>query len=301
MTVNECLGTFYGKPVREFRHGDAITPGDVVYRLTQDYDDEESQEELLADFLGKVDASQLQALVIGAWSEATDRSPDGFLNALIARRAQLPRLAALFVGDMTYEECEISWIIQTGYSALLEAFPALELLRVRGSTDLSFQPVHHAGLRELAIECGGLPSSVVNAIAASRLPSLRRLELWLGDDNYGFDGDLDTYVRLIEAIEPERLEYLGLRNAMISDALAAWLAKQSWLPKIGHLDLSMGTIGDEGAQALLDSPYVAQLRTLDVSHHYISAPLAARLQALPVKVILDDAQDDDERYVEVAE
>lgn len=310
MTVNQNQDRFFGKPVVEFRMGDTIAdPGSVrttVYRLAQDYDSAESQRELLEAFLSQVDTSSLDALVIGAWSEAHDESPQDYLDVLIERRDDLGALRALFVGDMTFEDCEISWIIQCGgYKALLDAFPMLQVLRIRGGTQLEFQPVAHEFLEELAVECGGLPSAVFNGIAGSTLPALRRLELWLGDDNYGFDGDIGTYATLLATIKPERLEYLGLRNAQISDALAAHLAQQPWLSQLKTLDLSMGTIGDEGAQALLDSPHVKTLQTLDLSHHYIGDALQAKLKSLPCRVVLDDPQDADEtdgdRYVEVAE
>jgi hypothetical protein len=310
VTVNQNQDRFFGKPVVEFRMGDTIAdPGSVrttVYRLAQDYDSAESQRELLEAFLSQVDTSALDALVIGAWSEAHDESPQEYLDVLIERRGDLGALRALFVGDMTYEDCEISWIIQCGgYKALLDAFPMLQVLRIRGSSGLEFPPVAHEFLEELAVECGGLPSAVANGIAGSTLPALRRLELWLGDDNYGFDGDIGTYETLLAAIKPERLEYLGLRNAQISDALAAHVAQQPWLSQLKTLDLSMGTIGDEGAQALLDSPHVKTLQTLDLSHHYIGDALQAKLKSLPCRVVLDDPQDADEtdgdRYVEVAE
>ncbi|MGO4780159.1 hypothetical protein AB4084_32275, partial [Lysobacter sp. 2RAB21] len=119
-----------------------------------------------------VDPSQLEALIIGAWSEAQEEGPGGYLDGLIERRAQLPALKAWFIGDMTFEDCEISWIIQTSYNPLLAAFPNLQSLRVRGSTNLELQAFRHDSLEELAIECGGLPSNIVDAIAASTLPAL---------------------------------------------------------------------------------------------------------------------------------
>ncbi|MBP6749962.1 MAG: STM4015 family protein [Xanthomonadaceae bacterium] len=310
MTVNQNQDRFFGKPVVEFRMGHTIAdPASVrttVYRLTQDYDSDESQHELLEAFLTQIDTSSLDALVIGAWSEAHDESPQEYLDMLIERRGELGALRALFIGDMTYEDCEISWIIQCGgYNALLDAFPMLQVLRIRGSTQLELKPIAHEFLEEFAVECGGLPSAIVDAIAGSTLPALRRLELWLGDDNYGFDGGIDTYEKLLAAIKPERLEYLGLRNAQISDALAVHLAKQPWLGQVKTLDLSMGTIGDEGAQALLDSPHLNGLQTLDLSHHYIGDDLQKKLKSLPCRVVLDDPQDaeetDGDRYVEVAE
>ena len=309
MTVNDTQAQYHGKPVVEFRMGDTIADrasvSTTAYRLAQDYDAEESQRDLLDAFLAQVDTHALDTLIVGAWSEAHDESPKGYLDGLIERRAELPALRHLFVGDMTYEDCEISWIIQADYNALLAAFPQLQSLRVRGSTSLSLAPFAHDALRELAIECGGLPGEIVKTIAASRMPALQRLELWLGDDNYGFDGDVELYAGLLDAIDASRLQYLGLRNAQISDALALHLAGQPWLGKLDTLDLSMGTIGDEGARALCDSPHLAGLGTLDLSHHYIGEALQAKLKALPCKVVLDDPQDaddtDGDRYVEVGE
>ena len=307
MTVNHTLERFFGKPVVEFRMGDTIADRQAVrthaYRLTQEYESGESQRELLDAFLAQVDTTAVEALVIGAWSEAHDTSPQDYIDALIERRAELPALRALFVGDMTFEECEISWIIQGDYNALLAAYPDLQVLRIRGSTDLTLAPLAHTALQELAIECGGLPEAIAEAIAGSTLPALKRLELWLGDDNYGFGGDVETYARLLDAIDASRLDYLGLRDAQISDALAQHLAGCDWLGRLGTLDLSMGTIGDLGAQALCESPYIAGLQTLDLGHHYIGDAWQAKLKALPCRVVLDDPQDEDDgdRYVAVAE
>lgn len=307
MTVNETLERFFGKPVVEFRMGDTVADRDAVrthaFRLAQDYDAAESQRDLLDAFLAQVDTTALDALIIGAWSEAQSEPPQGYLDALIERRAELPALRALFVGDMSFEECEISWIVQGDYNPLLAAFPDLQSLRIRGSTDLALAPFAHGSLQELAIECGGLPERIVDAIAGSTLPALKRLELWLGDDNYGFDGDVQTYARLLDAIDASRLDYLGLRDAQISDALAQYLAGCAWLGRLDTLDLSMGTIGDAGAQALCGSPHLAGLKTLDLSHHYIGDAWQAKLKALPCRVVLDDPQDEDdgERYVAVAE
>ena len=301
MTVDQYTEEFFGRRVVEFRAGGKIKDRDFVYRLTQDFEETTSQRELLDEFLGKVGAQQLEALILGPWAEAsTGEPPAGYLEGLIAHK--LPKLRALFVGDMTVEDSEISWINQADYTGLIEAYPRLEVLRIRGGTALELPVTEYNSLRELAIETGGLPGSVIESIASSTMPALRKLELWLGTEEYGFDADLDLCEELLTEIEPQRLEYLGLRNSEITDDLAAYLAKQPWLGKLHTLDLSMGTIGDAGAKALLGSRHLAGLKVLDLRHHYISAPLVEKLEALPLELLIDKAEDDpDERYVQVGE
>jgi hypothetical protein len=302
MTVADYAEKFYGLPIVDYRHGDKVTRRDCVFRLSQEtYDAEESQRDVLDSFLAQVDPARLEALVIGPWSEASSEGPDGYFEALIEHR--LPALKALFVGDMTYEDCEMSWIIQTDYAPLLAAYPNLEVLRIRGTNELKLPRLSLPNLRELAIESGGLPSAIVRTIGDSTLPALKKLELWLGDEGYGFDGDLSTYKDLLAKLQPQRLEYLGLRNAEISDQLAGYLAQQSWVGSLHTLDLSMGTLGDDGAKALLASQFVRRLKVLDVRHHYISARVIEQLEALPLTLEIDAAEeaDDGDRYVQVSE
>ncbi|MCS3810341.1 STM4015 family protein [Xanthomonas sp. 4461] len=303
MTIGEYSEFYRGKRVVDFSVGQPASGGDVVYRLRQEYEGEGSQAELLDSLLAQVDPASIQALIIGPWRESYEEGPSGYLQRLIERRDELTALRALFVGDMVCEDCEVSWIIQTDYTPLLAAFPALQSLRVRGSSKLVLTPFTHTQLQELAIECGGLPSAIVQAIADSTLPALQHLELWLGVEDYGYDGDLGTYQRLLAAIGPERLRYLGLRNAANTDELATWLATQPWLGSLDTLDLSLGTIGDAGARALVESTQLGQLQRIDLSHHYISADWQARLATLPVTVILEDPEEEeeDERYVAVSE
>lgn len=303
MAIGEYSQFYRGKRIVNFSQGGQAEGGDVVYRLYQDYDSQESQGELFAELLAQVPPASIEALVIGPWSEAHDEGPTGYLDALIERRAEFGALKGLFVGDMTYEDCEISWIIQAAYNPLLAAYPQLESLRIRGSSNLELQAFDHAQLQELAIECGGLPSKIADALAGSKLPALRHLELWLGSDEYGFDGSLDTYQRLLASLQPGQLRYLGLRNASIADELAVWLAQQPWLATLQTLDLSLGTIGDVGAQALCESPHLGSIERIDLSHHYISPEWQAKLAALPCTVVLEEQAEEyeGERYVAVAE
>lgn len=303
MTISQETEVFFNKPVAVFEPGNPVDTGKYVYRLALDYDDEKEMTALIDEFLAQADKGTLDALIIGSWGAPAENGVEDILARLIALAPELPSLRALFIGDMTFEECEISWIIQGDYTPLLAAYPRLEALRIRGATELEIEPFTHESMRSFTIECGGLPSGVAEALAASSMPRLNHLELWLGTEDYGFSGDADLYRRVLGALMTPQLAYLGLRDSEIADDLAAMLAGHAPLAKLKTLDLSLGTIGDAGAEALCKSEFVPQLTCLNLSHHYISERWQDELKALPVQVILDDPQeeDDGDRYVAVGE
>ncbi|KQV82421.1 hypothetical protein ASD15_10315 [Massilia sp. Root351] len=303
MTISQETETFFNKPVAAFVPGEAIDTGKSVYRLALDYDDEKEMVVLIDEFLAQADKAELDALIIGSWGAPAENGVEDILAKLVALAPELPKLRALFIGDMTFEECEISWIIQGDYTPLLAAFPQLEALRIRGGTDLEISPFTHQALRSFTIESGGLPAGVAESLAASSMPKLAHLELWLGTEEYGFSGDVALYRRVLDALLTPELKYLGLRDSEIADELAVMLASHPVLGQLDTLDLSLGTIGDTGAEALYGSQLVARLTCLNLSHHYISAAWQAKLGTLPLQVLLDDpAQEDDgDRYVAVGE
>ena len=308
MTISDSTTTFHNKKVVQYDPEAAFDSSpDVVYRLALDYDDEREMSDLIAGFLAKADKTSLEALIIGMWGEPYESGADEVIAALASYAPELPKLRALFIGDMTYEECEISWIVQGGYKPLLDAFPQLEELRIRGGNGLILEPFTHQNLRKFTIESGGLDQKIAQALSESSMPKLEHLELWLGTDEYGFSGDVALYQKVLARLVTPTLRYLGLRDSDIADELAAWLANEPLLATVATLDLSLGTIGDVGAEALLQGTQLGNLTRLDLSHHYISEANREKLKALPFAVVLDDPQEDDVddgavyRYVAVGE
>jgi hypothetical protein len=208
VTFNDYSEHFCGLPVVEFRAGDTVERRDCVYRLMQEYEADQTQQEFLEEFLDEYGAdATLEALILGPWGDAASQTPPTeYLQVLSARR--LPKLRALFVGDMSSEDSEISWIGQADYTELLIAYPHLEVLRIRGSIALRLPAIGLPQLRELAVETGGLPSSVVEELAGMTLPALKKLELWLGTADYGFDGDLSVYAKLLTQIQPRTMRMI---------------------------------------------------------------------------------------------
>lgn len=210
--------------------------------------------------------------------EATDETSSYPIGLVIAAADRLTSLEAIFVGDMTSEEHEISWIEQCDVTALLTAFPALLELGVRGGTDLRFSPLKHDRLRSLTIETGGLPVGVIRGILDSELPALERLDLWLGVSEYGGDADVADLAPLLSGSRFPRLHHLGLRNSELQNEIAGAVASAPVVAQLRTLDLSNGTLGDEGAAALLEGQPLTHLERLDLHHHFLTEPMERRIK-----------------------
>ena len=249
-------------------------------RLHLEYDYEaKSAPQPWADYfnawLATDEPAQTTGLVIGRWwHEQVDPGDiDTVLASISAASERLPLLKALFVGDFTYEEWEISWITQGNYAPVLAAFPQLEYLVIRGGSELSFGAVQHQQLKALVIQTGGLAAQVVRDVVAADFPALEHLELWLGCDYYGGDSTVADLQPILNAECFPNLAVLGLRDCEYADDLAQALVDAPILEQIGYLDLSLGNLSDVGAEVLFASEAIRSLDFLDLHHHYMSNEL----------------------------
>lgn len=277
-------------------------------RIAVNYDEAEEGKTLLEKlraFVESPQAAATTALVIGSWEEAYESTCQDALDYLAANSAKLPALTELFVGDMDSEECEISWINQGDYTALLKAFPQLERLHIKGSTELvlSSEPLVHASLKALTIECGGLPKSIIETITGAKLPNLEYLNLYLGVDEYGFDASLEDLRPLMSGELFPKLTHLALADSEIADEIAEAIADAPVLDRLETLDLSKGTLTDKGGEALLASSKIRQLKRLDLHYHYLSNEMITTLKGLDLILDVTEQQEmeDDWRYPAVTE
>ncbi|MER7110325.1 STM4015 family protein [Streptomyces sp. NPDC000229] len=285
MSYPEHLRQSYGLPVfdfplREDAGGVELPAADsVAWRVsTEVYDSEEGWPEAFARFCAAVDTTRVRALVTGPCEEAydDDAGVKPVIDILVEARAKFPALRALFIGDMEAEECEISWINQGDVTRVLESFPELEEFGARGGTGLVFRTITHQRLRSLTLETGGMPAEVVRGIASSDLPALEQLDLWLGTANYGGDSEISDVAPILDGARLPRLRHLGLRNSDYQDEIAAAVASAPVVARLESLDLSMGVLTEEGATALLEGQPLTHLKSLDLHHNYLSAPMRDR-------------------------
>lgn len=309
MTIGHHIEAFAGRPVLTFPpeaefDGD---PAAIAWRVEDpDFEGGDIFAERLQLLAQQPWARNVTALVIGEWGSSYDTPAP--MELLVQAIAQMPSLDALFLGEMTFEECEISWIHHGDVTPLFEVCPRLETLTIRGSDGLSLKSLSHESLRSLTFESGGLPAEVIRAVGDCDFPHLRHLELWLGTDNYGGDATPEDLAPILAGGRLPALKSLALRNAEIADMMATALASAPVVARLEVLDLSMGMLSDAGATALLTGQPLTHLRKLDLHHHYISEPVMQRLRAelteAWVEVDLSDAGDansEDGRYIVVSE
>ncbi|MFJ3704623.1 MULTISPECIES: STM4015 family protein [unclassified Streptomyces] len=322
MTDITHLDTFHGLPVHTLFPPSPTEPAtrpvadSVAWRLDC-YPYELPFEDVWARFLDEVDTTRVRALLIGPWWEEDYIPLEPVVTAIVADAHRFPALRALFLADVESEECELSWLELCDITPVLEALPLLEELVVRGCGEgapgegsLQLRPVRHESLKTLRFESGGLPGHVVRAVGASGLPALEHLEFWFGSEWYGGDTTVADLAPVLSGAAFPRLRHLGLQNSEIQDEIAAAVASAPVVARLESLSLAMGTLGDSGAQALLDGQPLSHLSGLDLHHHFLSDPFVARIEELcaraDVQVRLDqadrwDAEDDEARHVAVSE
>ncbi|MET0494535.1 MAG: STM4015 family protein [Actinoplanes sp.] len=282
---------FAGLPVQMWDEDDGYgeapaDPSAVAWQLKIDEFEEadpETFEDNFETMLELTGPAGPTALVIGQWGGAGFEIPPP-VDLLIRNAGRLTALRSLFIGALTTEDAEVSWIQLGDLTPVLNAFPALERLWVRGGPGLELSPLRHEGLRELVLQGAGLPLEVVHAVGASDLPNLTSLELWPGTHERQSSGHISPadFAPILQGRSLPALTQLGLCNTDMTDELAAALASAPVVARLKGLNLEKGVLGDEGAAALLAGQPLTHLEWLNLDHHYLSAEMEQRLiEAMP--------------------
>lgn len=291
------LKTFFGKPVKNFeKSGDIVPSAEVCPRIMIDYDTDESLADRLEYLLDEPGIEAIQALVIGSWcGEDSDTDPSNIIWRLNSRASALPDLRALFMGDITSDENEMSWIQQADFSDFWAAYPKLEEFGSRGASGLELGPVSHSNLRKIAIETGGMPSALLQEALDMKTPALEHFEVWLGSNQYGNTTEVGQFSELLAGKLFPNLRVMALRNCDYADDLAEAVATAPILGQLDVLDLSKGTLTDRGAKALIAGGMLSKPARVVISHHFVTDPVLAEMR-LAARELIADKQLEPENY-----
>jgi hypothetical protein len=243
---------------------------------------------------------ELRGLLLGAWSwETCDEPPQGVWDDLAKRGPAMTGLTHLFLGEATQDEMEISWITLGDVGPVISAMPNLRAAWVRGG-GIRLSKLRHPRLTHLTVQTGGLDQAPLDQLLAADLPALRSLVVWIGAEEYGGSVNAAWLPALLDRFP--HLEHLGLQNAQHQDEVAEAVLNHPGVARLKSLDLSMGTLTDRGARAILACHHLTNLRHLNLRHHFIQdQALRLALEACPFTVDLSEQGHADDRYTEVAE
>jgi hypothetical protein len=318
MTINEHKTHFAGKTIIDWEPGDpAPDPGTTMPRFKSSGEWEEKESsgmEKFEQFLADPTSSSAAGLVFGLpYNDIAEDYTRPIIEALITHKDHFPHLTTLFLGDVILEESEISWMGLNDVSSLFTAYPQLEHFGIRGCASAYTDPYLHLGilnlehLKTLVIETGSMDRSVVQDVLRSHLPALEHLELWTGSEGYLANCTVEDFAPLFTDNLFPNLRYLGLRDSEIANDLAIALSQSPLLEQLHVLDLSLGTLDDSGATALLNCPAIRKLTKLDLSHHFCANEMMQRLQTLGIEVDVSEQEEPDRwdgqehRFVAVSE
>lgn len=264
----------------------------------EDYEDGDKDAGTIAqEILNDPELKELKEIIIGCWGESYENSVQTILDELVANKEKVLHIESLYVGDMTYEECEVSWIEQGDYSKLIAALPNLKNLTIKGSNELSLKNLNHENLESLEIICGGLPKEVIQQIAISNLPKIKKLNLYLGIDDYGFNGDIEDIKKLLENPYFKNLKYLGLGNSEIQDEIVEVTLNSNIISNLEVLDFSNGTLSDKGAEIIINNiDKLKGLKLLNLSYNFITDEIMEKLKKMPIEINVDEQMENDDDY-----
>lgn len=266
----------------------------------KDYDSERDVGELVKELLAHPSARFLRGLTVGMAHYDDENDYSGVVESLTEALTELggsKTLQSLFIGDFEYpDDTEISWSHIHDVSAFYKLMPNLRSLRLRGAS-AELGNIDLPELREFSIETGGLPLSAVKSIASAKWPKLERLEVWFGSDNYGAEGGVDDIQPILDGKGLPNLKSLGLCNAEFVDELCKLLPKAKVLPQLEKLDLSRGTMSDEGARILAENAAAfAHLKGMDLTENTLTDDGARLVAKLCPNVSTGNQREYDEEY-----
>ncbi len=282
-----------GRPAFEWRYG--FIHG---LRLSHNRNADADFEGRLVDVLELVLRHPLGRFVVELAIGFNGDPVDDDLQDLIDLLAKRPRptLRKLHLGDFTPgEDAEIDWYSIGDLRRLWKAVPGLRTLIVQGGSAVQLGKLDLPDLTHAELRTGGLEKANAKAIATAAIPSIEHLDIWYGDDSYGGNATVKEVELLLARTDLPKLRHLGLMNSEFADRLPDALAGSQLLRQLRELDLSMGTMTDEGARAIArHREAFKHLDELDVSLNYLSRAGVAALKGVAKKVVTGKQRPDED-------
>jgi len=238
------------------------------------------------------------------WMENGEDVPK--VLAEVAKLGAAERIRVLRLGDVHDIEIDLAHHPIGKLAVLSKSFPNLEVLTIHGY-EFDLGALELPNLRELVIETCVLSKKNLGAVTKRKWPKLESLRLWFGSEDYGCNCKVKDIEPLLDGSAIPKVKRLGLMNAEFTDRICEALATAKVLRRLEELDLSMGTMGDEGVRALSSSAKALKhLKVLNVSENFLTKKAIAELKKIGCPIVAKEQKEIEEdeeehRYVSASE
>ena len=240
---------------------------------------------------------QYKHISVGMWGEGDEIGCQPLLDFIVENKNDLIHLESLFIGDIDPEECEISWIVQANYTDIFKSLINLKKIKIKGSNNLVLSSINHENLEHLEIICGGLPKSIFSELSQSTLPNLKTLVLYMGIEDYGFDGTIEDIKTILKKDLFPSLENLELVNSVIENKIVQEVINSDILPQLVNISFSYGSLTDEGGEIIASNvEALNHLNQIEIDYHYLSEEMSKKLKKLLPNININNSEYDDAEF-----
>lgn len=199
---------------------------------------------------------------------------------------------------------DISWTYLNTLEPVYARVPDLEHLEIiLGHMNLG--TIDLPKLKHFEVWTGGFTGDNMKSVVAAKWPKLETLLLRFGgSEDYGGTCTVEDVLPLLDGKTIPNVKHLALANSPFIDALIPQLAKSSLLEQITTLDLSLGEMTDEGANAIVEHAHAFKhLTKLDVHRNYLTADAITALKGVVANTEAggQESPDEDYRYCQIGE
>lgn len=275
-------------------------------RLPQGIDDY-YDEDVLEAIVAEIEENEMpQHLSIITWDgccECDDN--DDLIEYFVENYDKYKEIEYFTFGDMDFEVCEISWIEHGDYTEFFKKYNHIKGFSVQGTSNITLNPFELPKLEILEVEGSGLDAELLLNIGKSKLPNLKKLNIWFGDESYGCDVTADNVNEFFKVADFPNLVSLGLCNVdkNLFSGLLKELFDSSYISKIKALDISKSVSLDADVDFLVEVLDKAkELKYIDMHYNYLTAEAREKLQekcdTLGIELDVSSDQDIDEEDFE---
>lgn len=262
-----------------------------------DYYDEDVLEAIVNDLEADSLPKHLAIVTWDSCGESIDN--DELLEYFIENYDKYKEIEYFTIGDMDYEVCEISWIEHGDTNKFLEKYNHLKGFTIQGTSNNILEVIDMPKLEILEIQGSGLKGEYLKNIGKSKLPNLKKLNIWFGDGNYGCNVEEDDLKEFFNTADFTNLVSLGMCN--VAEGLFTHVLKaifnSKYIAQLKVLNISKSVSLDSAVDFLVENLNKAtNLKFLDMDYNYLSKDgidkLTAYCDKAGITVRTSNSQDD---------